>query len=100
MLSYPSLVPIATCPDLLTAMALLCLLGDNKESVDAPLNILFFPCLSLITPVFSVLLVAGLKQMIVLSSAVVYTFLSEPIARPQAYPVQWPFITCLIAPVC
>jgi hypothetical protein len=35
----------------------------------------------------------------VLSSAVVYTFLSEPIANPQVSPVQWPFMICLTAPV-
>ena len=71
MLNSPSFVPIATCPALLTAMALLCLLGVKRDKVEAPLKILFFPCFSLMVPVFSVLLVAGLKQMMVLSSAVV-----------------------------
>lgn len=100
MLSYPSLVPIATCPALLIAIALLCLFGVSSERVEAPLKILFLPCFSLIIPTFSVLFVVGLKQTMLLSSAVVYTFLSGPIARPQVYPVQWPLITCFVAPVC
>ncbi len=71
ILISPSFVPIAIWPALLTAMARLCLLGVRRDKVEAPLNILFFPCFSLMTPVFYVLFVAGLKQMIVLSSAVV-----------------------------
>ena len=88
ILNYPSFVPIATWPALLTAMALLCWFGGNGERVEAPLNILFLPVCSLIVPVLSTLFVLGSKQMIVLSSAVVYTFLSAPIARPHVYPVQ------------
>lgn len=62
---------MATCPALLTAIALLCLFGAKSDSVEAPPIFLILPNFSLMTPVFYTLFVVGLKQLIVLSSAVV-----------------------------
>ena len=39
----PSLIPRATCPDLLTAIPLACWLGGNIDNVEAPPIRYFFP---------------------------------------------------------
>ena len=50
MLNSPSLVPIATCPTLLTATALHCWFGGSKDKDEPPKILLIFPGFELTIP--------------------------------------------------
>lgn len=76
-------MPIATCPDLLTATPLACWLGGRVDKVDAPPIRYFFPGFSFIIPTLTTFFVFGLNYKILLSSAVEYTVPWGLIARPQ-----------------